>query len=83
MRKPTQPLLFDVPEKPDKRLSQRPPRYLVPPHSPPKRCRSCQKTVYWGVTENGKPVLLEPPDKDGLGLNHFVTCKDAKHWRKR
>jgi hypothetical protein len=41
------------------------------------QCRSCEATVEWTTTKNGK---LMPVDPDGT--SHFASCQQAAEWRK-
>jgi hypothetical protein len=40
-------------------------------------CRSCGSAIEWGETPAGKRAPFDPD-----GTNHFVTCPDARVWRK-
>lgn len=40
-------------------------------------CRSCNAPVVWGETPGGKRAPFDPD-----GANHFISCPDARAWRK-
>ena len=42
----------------------------------------CGAVIYWGETDSGKTVPLDPPDEQGLGVSHFATCPQAKRFSK-
>lgn len=54
-------------------------RFLIPPGTPERQCRSCKAPVFWIVTARDRKM---PVDHDGT--SHFATCPNAaKHRRPR
>lgn len=46
--------------------------------SKPSRCRSCNASIVWGTTKNGKICPLDY----STGQSHFKTCPQANSWSK-
>lgn len=73
--------LFDPPPNgpEDVGWSRAPLRFLIPPGTPEKKCRSCAAAIFWIVTAHGKHMPVDPD-----GTSHFATCPNAaKHRRAR
>lgn len=48
-----------------------------------ERCRSCHKSIYWGVTNSGKHCPYDVTDDgEATEVSHFTTCPDAGQWSK-
>ncbi len=57
-------------------------------------CRGCGAPIVWGITEAGKNVPLDPPEKRYVALHagrfrivdtwisHFATCLKSDDFRK-
>ena len=51
--------------------------YPIPADARTSRCRSCDRPIFWGVTDAGKRIPL-----DLGGTSHFLTCPDAGQWSR-
>lgn len=49
--------------------------YEIPEGTEPKKCRSCNATIYWVRTAADKPMPVDPS-----GETHFGSCKQSKQW---
>lgn len=44
----------------------------------PALCRGCRQSVTWVKHANGKNAPYDP-----TGINHFITCKKAKEFKRK
>jgi hypothetical protein len=64
-----------------------PGEFEVPDGAEITSCKSCGAAIIWTTTPKGRAIPLDTSAIRMVGLigyakSHFVTCPDAKEWRK-